>query len=152
MSKKTIQLSGLLLFTILLLNACKNAPENKEMEETTEKELEVDLSTQENYEKFLADWGINIPENAVLKEVKRTNDGNYKIIYKLEYFENMQDSLQMKYEKMFDESLLDKGWTKPKEGWGPHGTLYEKEKEYFKFFITVSEKHEIYELAFKYGL
>ncbi len=143
MSKKLIQLFGLFLFTILLLSTCKNASESKEMK--------VDLSTQENYEKFLADWEISIPEDAVLKEVKKTNDGNYKIIYNLEYFENMQDSLQMKYESMFDESLLVKGWTKPKKGWDPHGTLYEKEKEYFKFFITVSEKHEIYELAFKFG-
>lgn len=149
--KRIFQSTGLILFAFLLITGCKNTSENKGMEETTEKEMKVDLSTQENYEKFLADWGITIPEGATLKEVKKTNDGNYKIIYKLEPFENIQDSLQMAYEKMFDEALLGKGWVKPNEGWGPHGTLYEKEKEFFKFFIVVSEKHKIYELAFKYG-
>ncbi|MFC2152554.1 hypothetical protein ACFLSE_08505 [Bacteroidota bacterium] len=83
--------------------------------------------------------------------MKKTNDGNYKIIYNVEPFDNMQDSLQIYYETMIDEVLLDNGWSKPKEGWDPHGTLYEKNDSYFKFFILVSEKHKIYELAFKYG-
>ncbi|HRW63691.1 MAG TPA: hypothetical protein P5132_09395, partial [Bacteroidales bacterium] len=65
--------------------------------------------------------------------------------------ENMQDSLQSYYENLFDSILLDKGWVKPESGWNPRGTVYEKEDNYFKFFIVVSEKHQIYELAFKYG-
>jgi len=151
--KKTIQLSGLLLLAVLLIMACNTTSEKQETSETTEekKEVQLDLSTQEAYEAFLADWGISIPENAVLKELKKTNDGNYKLIYNVAPFENMQDSLQIYYEKIFDEALLNKGWIKPKEGWDAHGTLYEKDDNYFKFFILISEKHSYYELAFKYG-
>jgi len=144
--KRIIYLTGIILLTFMLMFACKTKTEEK----LSAKE-KIDLSTQDNYEKFLLDWGIAIPDDAVLKEVKKTNDGNYKIVYKLMPFENMLDSLQLNYEKMFDTALLDKGWEKPKEGWDPHGTLYKKNKEYFKFFIVVSEKHDVYELAFKYG-
>ena len=116
-----------------------------------QEQTKVDLSTQENYENFLSDMGITVHEKALFKELKKTNDGNYKIIYDVEPFENIQDSLQTYYENMFDKILLQDGWQKPNAGWDPHGTLYEKDNNYFKFFILVSEKHNIYELAFKYG-
>lgn len=150
--KKAIQLISLMLLTAFLFTACNSSTEKKETTETTEKtKAKIDLSTQESYEAFLTDWEIKIPENATLKELKKTNDGNYKLIYNVEPFENMQDSLQIYYEKMFDKALLDKGWIKPKEGWDAHGTLYEKDDNFFKFFILVSEKYNHYELAFKYG-
>ena len=95
--------------------------------------------------------GITVFENAKFKELKKTNDGNYKIVYDIEPFENIQDSLQNYYEKMCDTALLDKGWKKTEAGWNPHGTVYEKGDEYFKFFIVVSEQYNVYELAFKYG-
>lgn len=144
--KRIIQLSSIFFLATLLFTACNNQTEKKDISET-----QIDLSTQDAYETFLADWGITIPESAVLKELKKTNDGNYKLIYNVAPFENMQDSLQTYYEKMFDAVLLDKGWIKPKEGWDPHGTLYEKDDNYFKFFILISEDHNVYELAFKYG-
>jgi hypothetical protein len=111
----------------------------------------IDLSTQEKYEQFLTDFGVKIPDNANFEQLKKTNDGNYKIFYSLPPAENLQDSLQKVYENDLDNLLLSKGWTKPEKGWNPRGTVYEKDNLYFKFFITVSEKHNIYELAFKYG-
>ncbi len=150
--KQTFKLSGIIFFMILFLGSCQNVEKKQVTEESKpETENKIDLSTQENFEKFLADWNITIPENSTLKDLKKTNDGNYKIIYSIEPFKNIQDSLQITYEKMFDEALLNKGWIKPKAGWDPHGTVYEKDDMYFKFFIVVSEKHNIYELAFKYG-
>jgi hypothetical protein len=144
--KRIVQLSSILILALLLVVGCTNNTKKNEISEN-----KIDLSTQEAYETFLADWGITIPENATLKELKKTNDGNYKLIYNVEPFEDMQDSLQTYYEKMFDAALLDKDWIKPKEGWDPHGTRYEKDDNYFKFFILISEDHNVYELAFKYG-
>lgn len=148
----TIRLIGILTL-ILFIGSCKTATNKKDSAEDTvaKSEEKIDLSTQEAYENFLADWGIQIPENATFNELKQTADGNYKLIYSVEPFDNMQDSLQTYYENMFDDILLEKGWAKPKAGWDPHGTVYEKDDAYFKFFILVSEKHDIYELAFKYG-
>jgi len=144
--KRIVQLSSILILALLLVVGCNNNTKKNEISEN-----KIDLSTQEAYEAFLADWGITIPENATLKELKMTNDGNYKLIYSIEPFENMQDSLQTHYENMCDKALLNKGWVKPKEGWDPHGTVYEKDDKYFKFFILISEDYNVYELAFKYG-
>jgi len=147
--KNILRLSGIIFLMITFLWSCQNIDKKEVSKEIIESK--IDLSTQEGFENYLADWGITIPENATLKDLKKTNDGNYKIIYNIEPFENIQDSLQIMYENMFDEILLNEGWKKPKEGWDPHGTVYEKSDQYFKFFILVSEKHKIYELAFKYG-
>lgn len=151
--KKIVQLSVILLLTSIFILSCKNTAKKKESSEVKKESVQnkFDLSTQQGYENFLADWGITIPENATFKKLKKTNDGNYKLIYSVKPYENMQDSLQNYYENMFDKILLDKGWEKPKAGWDPHGTVYEKGDSYFKFFILVSEKYNIYELAFKYG-
>ena len=151
--KKIYFLPSAIILVFLFCWGCKNMPDKKETEkdQSIVEETKFDLSTQEGYENFLADWGIGIPENSTFKEVKKTNDGNYKIIYSVEPFDNIQDSLQIYYEGLFDKILLEKGWVKPKSGWDPHGTLYEKENQYFKFFILVSEQHNIFELAFKYG-
>lgn len=118
--------------------------------QNTKKDI-IDLTTQANYEQFLTDFGVTIPDNAEFKQLKKTNDGNYKIFYSLQPAKNLQDSLQIIYENQLDNLLLNKGWTKPEAGWNPHGTMYEKEDLYFKFFITVSEKYNVYEIAFKYG-
>jgi len=144
--KRVFQILCIAIFTASLFVSCNTKTEKK-----GNKNIAIDLSTQVNYEKFLNEWGITIPENATFKELKKTNDGNYKIFYSIAPFENMQDSLQSYYENLFDSILLDKGWVKPESGWNPRGTVYEKEDNYFKFFIVVSEKHQIYELAFKYG-
>jgi hypothetical protein len=129
-------------FTLILVFAisCQNSTQKK-----------TDLSTQDKYEKFLTDMGVTIPSNATFKEIKKTNDGNYKIFYNLSPAENLQDSLQTFYENQLDNILLSKGWRKPENGWNPHGTKYEKDNHYFKFFLVVSKEHDIYELAFKYG-
>jgi hypothetical protein len=136
-------------FIALFIVSCINKAETKESTEVTENK--IDLSTQANYEMFLTDWGITIPEKAVFKELKKTNDGNYKIFYNLEPFENIQDSLQRFYENQFDNILVNKGWTKVESGWNPHGTEYKNDVNYFKFFLVVSKEHNVYELAFKYG-
>ena len=138
--RKTIQLFVTLLVIISFSVSCKNSNEKK-----------IDLSNQANYEKFLSDMGITLPENATFKEIKKTNDGNYKIFYILNNFNIEQDSLQRFYEKHLDNLLLTQGWTKPENGWKPHGTMYEKDDLYFKFFLVYSKEYNIYELAFKYG-
>ncbi len=138
--KITIKILSALAVILLVSISCQN----------TKKEI-IDLSTQANYETFLADFGVTIPDNAEFAELKKTNDGNYKIFYRLPPAENLQDSLQIIYENQLDNLLLNQGWTKAESGWNPHGTLYEKNELYFKFFITVSEKHNVYEIAFKYG-
>jgi hypothetical protein len=140
--KKIIQIASV-LFIFALLFSCGS--------KTTKEKSKVDLSTQEAFEGFLAENGITIHENANFDYIKKTNDGNYKMIYKVEPFENIHDSLQTYYELMFDKALLSKGWEKPESGWGQHGTLYSKDDNFFKFFVLVSEKHDVYELAFKYG-
>jgi len=142
--KKIIQLLSLILLSVIIIS-CSNQTKNEESK------TKIDLSTQVSYEGFLAKNGISIHEKASYDLIKKTNDGNYKIIYKVEPFENIQDSLQNYYEQMFDRTLLIDGWDKPKAGWGQHGTLYTKDDSFFKFFILVSEKHNVYELAFKYG-
>jgi predicted transcriptional regulator len=134
------------LITFVFFSACSNG--NKEIKSDENK---IDLSKQEVYEKLLANMGISIHEKATFDFIKKTNDGNYKLVYKVEPFENIQDSLQSYYEQMLDNTLLTNGWEKPKEGWGQHGTLYKNDKNFLKFFILVSEKHNVYELAFKYG-
>lgn len=150
--KKIFQAISILAL-ILLLGSCKTTTNKEESADNKSGKAEekIDLSTQEAYENFLDDWGIQIPENATFNELKQTADGNYKLIYSVEPFDNMQDSLQTYYENMFDDILLEKGWVKPKAGWDPHGTMYKKDDVYFKFFILVSKTHDIYELAFKYG-
>ncbi len=138
--KKILKAALCLLIVFSLSISCQN-----------EKKDIIDLSTQDKYEKFLTEFGVKIPDSAKFEQLKKTNDGNYKIFYSLPPSENLQDSLQMMYENDLDNLLLNKGWTKPEKGWNPRGTMYEKGDLYFKFFITVSEKHNIYELAFKYG-
>ncbi|MGE0089649.1 MAG: hypothetical protein AB7S50_09285 [Bacteroidales bacterium] len=137
-----------MIFIALLIASC-NKEAGKESSENNKNK--IDLSTQANYEKFLADWGITIPEKASFKELKKTNDGNYKIFYNLEPYENIQDSLQIFYENQLDNILISKGWAKAESGWNPHGTEYKNDSNYFKFFIVVSEKYNVYELSFKYG-
>jgi len=146
--KKIVFLLNMLLL-VALLSACNQKADKKESTENIKEK--IDLSTKENYEKFLAEWGIAIPENSTFKELKKTSDGNYKIFYNVAPFVNILDSLQNFYENQFDQILLSQGWTKPSTGWNPHGTEYTKDGSYFKFFIVVSDEHKIYELAFKYG-
>jgi|GEM_PF-3132619 len=142
--KKIIQLVSLLLLSVLIFSCTTQTKKE-------ESKIKINLSTQVAYEGFLAEKGIKIHEKANFELIKKTNDGNYKVIYKVEPFDNIQDSLQNYYEQMFDKALLTDGWDKPKAGWGQHGTLYTKDDSFFKFFILVSEKHNVYELAFKYG-
>ncbi|MBI9052738.1 MAG: hypothetical protein JEY96_02910 [Bacteroidales bacterium] len=142
--KKIIQIANVLFISALLFSC--GSQTTKE-----ESKVKIDLSSQEFYEGFLAQNSITIHEKASFERIKKTNDGNYKIIYKVEPFENIQDSLQAYYEEMFDKALLSKGWEKPESGWGQHGTVYTKDDNFFKFFVLVSEKHDVYELAFKYG-
>ena len=117
--KKIFHLSVILIVAILFSFSCKTSTNQ---EATSEKESKIDLTTQVKYEDFLANEGIVVHEKATFKELKKTNDGNYKIIYNVEPFENIQDSLQTYYENMFDEVLLQNGWQKPQAGWDPHGT------------------------------
>lgn len=147
--KNLTRLFCITLLITVFIPSCNQKTETKKTTESIDKK--IDLSTQQNYEKFLSDRGIVIHEKATFKELKKTSDGNYKIFYTVKPFENIQDSLQKYYEKQFDDILLSKGWAKPNDGWGPHGTEYKKDGTYFKFFIVVSDKHKIYELAFKYG-
>lgn len=149
--KQIIRINLILFLVLTIVSGCKMSTKQETKKNQEQEETKIDLSTQENYENFLSDMGITVHEKTSFKELKKTNDGNYKIIYDVEPFENIQDSLQSYYENMFDEILLNDGWQKPKDGWDPHGTLYEKDDNYFKFFILVSEKHNVYELAFKYG-
>lgn len=145
--KNPVRILSLIFFALVIIS-CNGKKSN---ESTDINKSKVDLSTQANYEQFLAELGIEIPENATFKELKKTNDGNFKIFYTLVPFENIQDSLQRFYEHQADNILINKGWTKSETGWQPHGTEYVKDANYFKFFIVVSEKHNVYELAFKYG-
>ena len=51
-----------MLLLVALMSACNQKADKKESTENIKEE--IDLSTQGNYEKFLADWGIAIPENS----------------------------------------------------------------------------------------
>ncbi|MDA3838012.1 MAG: hypothetical protein PF574_03410 [Candidatus Delongbacteria bacterium] len=146
---KFTKLFSILIVVVLLsaLLSCdgkeaKNEPSKEIKKETTSN---VDLNTQEGYEKIIKDLGITIFEGAVFSEVRKSEFyGNNIIEYWMPVSDGLlfsnakqaEDSLISYYNNEFETILIPKGWMRS-QGSSLNRIMYIKTGEKVKMF-TVS--------------
>ncbi|HCT29911.1 MAG TPA: hypothetical protein DIW31_04090 [Bacteroidales bacterium] len=159
--KRLIYSMLFIFFSALLLVNCSSSTEKKTDSNTENKSKknekglasDYDLSTREGFEKLLADFEISLPENSTFKEVGLNSEKNYSISYDVTYFEGFVDSMQNKYEKIFDKVFLEKGWKKPISGWTTQGTFYfdQNMKYHMRFTVANFPSANLHRVIFEYG-
>ncbi|MBN2789226.1 MAG: hypothetical protein JXR69_03475 [Candidatus Delongbacteria bacterium] len=112
---------SLLSFTLFNCGSKKEASSEQTLETKKVVKDEIDLKTQEGYEKVITSLGITIFENSELKELKKSDFyGNEVIEYTIPVGEGTpfadhkaaEDSLKSFYKAELEAKLIPDGWNK----------------------------------------